>query len=233
VTSILVVDDEPQIVRALRASLLGHGYEVATAALGQEALSVAADHPPDLVILDLGLPDLDGVQVLESLRRWSSVPVIVLSVREAQSDKVAALDAGADDYLAKPFGMDELLARIRAALRRAATEDDQGPILRFDDLVVDLPNRSVHHDGRPIHLTPIEFSLLEAMVTHPGKLLTHAWLLERVWGRGYRDATHYLRVYVRQLRRKLGDAAAAPRLIATDPGIGYRWLPDPDPGGDR
>jgi two-component system, OmpR family, KDP operon response regulator KdpE len=231
-TVVLVVDDEPQIRRALGTSLRAQGYDVATAANGEEGLAEAASRRPDLVVLDLGLPDMDGVDVLRRLRGWSAVPVIVLSVREAQADKVAALDAGADDYLSKPFGMEELLARMRATLRRAGPPEGAEPVLRFDGpdgLVVDLGRRSVAREGRPVHLTPTEYSLLEAMVSHPGKLLTHAWLLGEVWGPRYRDESHYLRVYVRQLRKKLGDEAASPTFIATEPGIGYRWLREPDP----
>jgi two-component system KDP operon response regulator KdpE len=229
VTAILVVDDEPQILRALRTSLTGHGYTMRGAATGEEALAEVAASPPDLVILDLGLPDIDGVQVIAELRSWSKVPVIVLSVRDAQAGKVAALDAGADDYLTKPFGMDELLARIRATLRRAVPGPSQGAVLSFGRLEVDLSKRLVRNEGVRVHLTPTEYGLLEAFVMNPGKLLTHTWLLQRVWGPRYEVESHYLRVYVRQLRQKLGDDAAAPALILTEPGVGYRWLPDPDP----
>jgi len=227
-TSILVVDDEPQIVRALRASLSAHGYEVLTAATGEDALAQAAASAPDCMILDLGLPDMDGTQVITQLRSWSEMPVIVLSAREEQVDKVAALDAGADDYLSKPFGIDELLARIRATLRRAKPAEPNPPVLRFGELEIDLERRLVKRGGEPIHVTPTEYGLLEAMVTNPGKLLTHQWLLRRVWGRGYGEESHYLRIYVRQLRRKLGDDAAAPIYVATEPGVGYRWIYEPD-----
>ena len=223
-TRVLVVDDEPQIRRALRTSLQAHGYEVMAVGTGEEALTSAAEASPDLVFLDLGLPDLDGTEVIRRLRSFSEVPVIVLSVRDRQADKVAALDAGADDYVTKPFGMEEVLARLRATLRRAHPEEPDPPVQRFGDLEVDVAKRLVTRTDMPVHLTPTEYGLLEALVTNPGKLLTHQWLLRRVWGQGYGQESHYLRVYVRSLRRKLGDAAAAPRLILTEPGVGYRWI---------
>jgi two-component system KDP operon response regulator KdpE len=224
VTTILVVDDEPQIRRALRTSLEAHGYEVQTAGTGEEAVVAAAEDAPDLVFLDLGLPDLDGTEVIRRVRAFSEVPVIVISVRDQQADKVSALDAGADDYVAKPFGMQEVLARLRAQLRRAQPEEIGAAVLRFGDLEVDLARRLVTGPGGPVHLTKTEYALLEAFVTNPGKLLTHQWLLRKVWGRGYGEESHYLRVYVRALRRKLGDQAAAPALILTEPGVGYRWI---------
>jgi len=224
VTRILVVDDEPQIRRALRTSLEAHGYAVQTAGTGEEAVLGMAEGSPDLVFLDLGLPDLDGAEVIRRLRSFSEVPVIVLSVRDQQADKVAALDAGADDYVTKPFGMEELLARLRAQLRRAQAEEAEPVVLRFGELQVDLARRLVTLGGEPVHLTRTEYGLLEAFVTNPGKLLTHQWLLREVWGRGYGEESHYLRVYVRALRRKLGDHAAAPALILTEPGVGYRWI---------
>lgn len=223
-TKILVVDDEPQIRRALRTSLEAHGYEVRTAANGIEAIEAAADASPDLMLLDLGLPDIDGRSVIERIRGFSEVPVIVVSVRDLQADKVAALDAGADDYVTKPFAMEELLARLRATLRRSHPEDPAPPVRRVGDLEIDLSRRLVTLGAERIHLTKTEWGLLEALVTNPGKLLTHQWLLRRVWGPGYAEESHYLRVYVRALRRKLGDAAAAPRLILTEPGVGYRWI---------
>ena len=223
-TRVLVVDDEPQIRRALRTSLEAHGYEAESVGTGGEAVVGVADRPPDLVLLDLGLPDLDGTDVIARIRAFSKVPIIVLSVRESQRDKVAALDAGADDYVTKPFGMEELLARARVVLRRKASEEPVPPILRSGDLEVDLAKQLVTRGGRPIHLTPTEYGLLEAMATNPGKLLTHQWLLRRVWGQGYGTETTYLRTYVRALRKKLGDDAAAPELIATEPGVGYRWV---------
>ena len=223
-TRILVVDDEPQIRRALRTSLEAHGYAVQTAGTGEEAVLGMAEGSPDLVFLDLGLPDLDGTEVIRRVRSFSEVPVIVLSVRDQQADKVAALDAGADDYVTKPFGMEELLARLRAQLRRAQAEEAEPVVLRFGELQVDLARQLVTLGGEPVHLTRTEYGLLEAFVTNPGKLLTHQWLLREVWGRGYGEESHYLRVYVRALRRKLGDHAAAPALILTEPGVGYRWI---------
>ena len=226
-TTILVVDDEPQIRRALRTSLEAHGYQVRTASNGTEAIEVAAEAAPDLVFLDLGLPDLDGTQVIERVRSFSDVPVIVISVRDRQTDKVEALDAGADDYVSKPFAMEELLARLRAALRRTHAEEPAPSVLHFGDVVVDLGRRLVEVAGERVHLTKTEWALLEALATNPGKLLTHQWLLRRVWGPGYAEESHYLRVYVRALRRKLGDEATAPKLILTEPGVGYRWLAEP------
>lgn len=223
-TNILVVDDEPQIRRAMRTSLEAHGYAVRTAGTGQEAVVAAAEASPDLVFLDLGLPDLDGTEVIRRVRAFSEVPVIVLSVRDRQADKVAALDAGADDYVTKPFGMEEVLARLRAQLRRTHGDEPGPSLLRFGELEVDLGRRLVTLAGEMVHLTKTEYALLEAFVTNPGKLLTHQWLLRTVWGRGYGEESHYLRVYVRAVRRKLGDRAAAPALILTEPGVGYRWI---------
>ena len=228
-TLVLVVDDEPQIRRALRTSLEAHGYQVATVGTGEEGVVGVAEQGPDLVLLDLGLPDLDGTDVLRRIRGFSDVPVIVVSVREDQSDKVAALDAGADDYVTKPFGMEELLARGRAAMRRKQPEEPAVPVQRFGGLEVDLGRRLVSRDGEPVHLTPTEYGLLEAFVTNPGKLLTHQWLLRKVWGQGYGTETTYLRTYVRALRKKLGDDAQAPDLIVTEPGVGYRWVAEHTP----
>jgi two-component system, OmpR family, KDP operon response regulator KdpE len=232
-TRVLVIDDEPQILRALRRSLEAQDYEVTTAEDGEEGLASAAARTPNLVVLDLGLPDLDGTEVIRRLRSWTDVPVIVLSVREGRSDKIEALDAGADDYVTKPFDVEELLARMRAALRRTDDELASEPVVRFGDLHVDLARRLVRVGDEPVHLTPNEYSLLEAMVTNPGKLLTHQWLLRKVWGRGYGNESHYLHVYVRQLRQKLGDDAAMPRFIITEPGVGYRWSPDASAAADR
>lgn len=223
-SKVLVVDDEPQIRRALRTSLGAHGYEVRTAANGQEAVVAAAEETLDLVFLDLGLPDLDGTEVIRRIRSFSDVPIIVLSVRDRQSDKVDALDAGADDYVTKPFGVEEVLARLRAAVRRSQPGEGSPATLVFDGLEIDLVRRLVTASGERVHLTRTEYALLEALATNPGKLLTHQWLLRRVWGVGYGEESHYLRVYVRALRRKLGDQASAPRLILTEPGVGYRWI---------
>jgi two-component system, OmpR family, KDP operon response regulator KdpE len=224
---ILVVDDEPQIRRALRTSLEARHYEVSTVGTGEEGVVGVAELAPDLVLLDLGLPDLDGTEVIRRVRAFSDVPIIVLSVREAQRDKVAALDAGADDYVTKPFGMEEVLARARAAVRRVQPERPSPSLLRFGALEIDLARRLVTRDEGAIHLTPTEYGLLEALVGNPGKLLTHQWLLRRVWGQGYGSETTYLRTYVRALRRKLGDDAANPELITTEPGVGYRWIAEP------
>jgi len=227
VSRVLVVDDEPQIRRALRTSLEAHGYAVSTVATGEEGVVGAADLAPELVLLDLDLPDLDGTEVIRRIRAFSDVPVIVLSVREGQADKVAALDAGADDYVTKPFGMEELLARARAAMRRVQPEDPSPPVKVFGNVEVDLARQLVTSRGDQLHLTRTEYALLEALVTNPGKLLTHQWLLRRVWGQGYGTETTYLRTYVRALRKKLGDDASAPALIITEPGVGYRWVGEP------
>ena len=226
-TRVLVVDDEPQILRALRINLRVRNYEVDTAATGAEALEVAGRHPPDLIILDLGLPDLSGLEVIEGLRGWTSAPIVVLSGRADSADKVEALDVGADDYVTKPFSMDELLARMRAALRRAGPPDD-APQVKLGDLVVDLAARRV--EGGPdgdIRLTPTEWHLLEVLLRHPGKLLSQQQLLTEVWGPGYASATGNLRLYMAQLRRKLEPDPARPRWLITEPGMGYRFQPEP------
>jgi len=220
---ILAVDDEPQILRALRTSLAARGHEVLTAPNGETALDILTSNEVDLVILDLGLPGIDGVEVIRRLRSWSAVPVVVLSVRDAQADKVAALDAGADDYVSKPFGMDELQARMRAVLRRTGSGADERPVVRAGDLEIDLAKQLVTRAGKPIHLTRTEFALLELFATNPGKLLTHRWLLQKVWGDAYRDESHYVRVYVAGLRKKLEQDPGSPSLILTEPGVGYRW----------
>jgi two-component system, OmpR family, KDP operon response regulator KdpE len=221
---ILVVDDEPQILRALQTSLRGAGYEVDTATTGGEALTAAAVRPPDAVILDLVLPDMSGTGVCRELRTWSTMPVIVLSVVGDEDEKVAALDAGADDYVTKPFGLDELLARLRAALRRA--EPSGEPVLEIGELRIDLEAHAVTFDGRAVQLTPHEYSLLTLLARNEGKLLTHQAILRDVWGKAYADESHYLHVYVSQLRRKLEPDPARPRYILTEPGAGYR-LVDP------
>ncbi len=234
-TRVLVVDDEPQILRALRINLRVRHYEVSIAANGALALAEAAKHPPDVVILDLGLPDLDGVEVIQGLRGWTSAPIIVLSGRADSTDKVEALDAGADDYVTKPFGMEELLARIRAVGRRAAP-DGEVPRVRLGDLVVDLAAKRVtpapgpgHHDAGPdIRLTPTEWHLLEVLLRNPGKLLSQRQLLTKVWGPGYAEAAGNLRLYMAQLRRKLEPDPARPRWLITEPGMGYRYQPRPD-----
>ena len=230
--TILVVDDEPQMLRALRINLRARDYQVYTAATGAEALEQASRHPPDLVILDLGLPDLDGVEVIQGLRGWTAAPIIVLSGRADAVDKVEALDAGADDYVTKPFGMEELLARMRAVGRRAIGDGDE-PQFRLGDLVVDLAaKRVIPREGVDIRLTPTEWHLLEVLLRHPGKLLGQQYLLQQVWGPGYAAATGNLRLYMAQLRRKLEPDPTRPRWLLTEPGLGYRFQPDPDPSTD-
>ena len=234
-TRVLVIDDEPQILRALRINLRVRSYEVDTAATGSEALATAAKHPPDLVILDLGLPDLDGVEVIEGLRGWTQAPIIVLSGRTDATNKVDALDAGADDYVTKPFGMEELLARMRAAVRRATPETSE-PRVRLGGLVVDLAAKRVTRadleagpdGGADVRLTPTEWHLLEVLLRNPGKLLSQRQLLTEVWGPGYADAAGNLRLYMAQLRRKLEPDPARPRWLMTEPGMGYRYQPGPD-----
>jgi two-component system, OmpR family, KDP operon response regulator KdpE len=224
---VLVVDDDPQILRAVRTSLQGHSYEVLTAGNGETALDLLPDSDVDLIVLDLGLPGIGGQEVIKRVRAWSEVPIIVLSVRDGQHDKVGAFDAGADDYVTKPFGMPELLARMRA-VRRRAEGDRRPPVVRFGEFEVDLGRQLVRMGDLMIHLTPTEYRLLEAFVTNPGKLLTHRWLLQKAWGPGYATENQYLRVFIRQLRSKLGDDPARPRFIVTEAGLGYRWMPDPD-----
>ena len=219
---VLVVDDEPQILRALQTNLRGAGYDVATAATARDALAAAAMRPPDAVILDLVLPDGSGVDVARELRSWSAAPILVLSVVGDESEKVAALDAGADDYVQKPFGIDELLARLRALLRRAGPSTE--PVLEVGELVIDLDKRLVTVDGRRVQLTPNEFDLLRVLAQNEGKLMTHPTLLREVWGPAYGTESHYLHVYVSQLRRKLEDDPSRPRYLLTEPGAGYRLV---------
>ncbi len=223
-TRVLVVDDEPQLLRALRINLAARDYDVATAADGTSAIQAAADRTPDLVVLDLGLPDMDGVDVIHALRAWTPVPIVVLSGRAGSSDKVHALDAGADDYVTKPFSLDELLARIRAVTRRAgASVDTAVTIGRHRISLTDRTVRST--DGQPPHLTRTEWQLLEILAANPGKLITQNNLLRQVWGAGYESQTHYLRQYMAHLRRKLEDNPAHPRHLLTEPGMGYRFTP--------
>ncbi|GAY07847.1 sensor histidine kinase [Pseudonocardia sp. N23] len=224
---VLVVDDDPQILRALRINLAAHGYDVTLADSGAAALRAAADGRPDVVVLDLGLPDLDGTEVVEGLRGWSSVPIVVLSARTDSTDKVRALDAGADDYVTKPFGMAELLARLRAAVRRAAVSvaADGGAVVDTGGFRVDLAAKQVERDGRPVHLTPTEWGILEMLARHPGRLVAQRDILREVWGPGYATETNYLRVYLAQLRRKLEPDPGRPRYLLTEPGMGYRLQP--------
>jgi two-component system KDP operon response regulator KdpE len=224
VTRVLIVDDEPAILKALAINLRARRYEVFTAPNGTEALSVAAAHPPDIVILDLGLPDLDGTEVIGGLRGWTSVPILVLSGRSDSSDKVEALDAGADDYVTKPFGMDELLARLRAMTRRVGVGDEQ-PLVAFGDVTVDLAARRVTRADAEVRLTPTEWHLLEVLLRHPGKLLSQRQLLTEVWGPGYETAQGNLRLYMGQLRKKLEPDPARPRFFHNEPGMGYRFDP--------
>jgi two-component system, OmpR family, KDP operon response regulator KdpE len=219
---VLVVDDEPQILRALETTLGGAGYEVRSATNAKEALAAAAAGRPDVVILDLVLPDGSGVEVSRELRRWTTAPIIVLSVVEDEREKVAALDAGADDYVTKPFGIDELLARVRAALRRSHPSGD--PEVRIGELVVDLEKRSVTMAGERVSLTPNEFDMLALFAKNEGKLLTHRAILKAVWGPAYSDESHYLHVYVSQLRRKIEPDPARPRYLLTESGAGYRFV---------
>lgn len=227
---VLVVDDEPQILRALKTSLEARDYDVVVADRGESALTLVATSEVDLVILDLGLPDLEGLEVAKRIRAFSEIPIIVLTVQEALGAKVAALDAGADDYVTKPFAMEELLARMRATLRRAGQDDTRQPLLTFGDIQIDLAGQLVRKGDKNVRLTPTEYRLLEAMATQPGKLLTQRWLLARVWGPGYSQESQYLRVFVGQLRKKLEDDPRSPRWILTEPGVGYRW--NPGNGGD-
>jgi two-component system, OmpR family, KDP operon response regulator KdpE len=223
---ILVVDDEPQIVRALKVILRGAGYSTDQAESKEEALNAVSVHPPDAMVLDLVLPDGSGVEVCSEVRSWTSLPIIVLSAVGDEREKVRALDAGADDYITKPFGTDELLARLRAALRRVS-EDGREPTIDLGGLVIDLAARTVAKDGEEIHLTPIEFGLLRVLALNRGKLVTHRQLLREVWGPAYEDETHYLRVHVAHIRAKIEREPSRPRHLITEPGIGYRLRDEP------
>ncbi len=225
-TRVLVVDDEPQIVRALVINLKARKYEVDSAHDGASALELAAARHPDVVVLDLGLPDMDGVEVIRGLRGWTRVPIIVLSARHASDEKVEALDAGADDYVTKPFGMDELLARMRAAVRRAEPVTAEGePVITTGGFTVDLAAKKVNRQGADVRLTPTEWHLLEVLVRNSGRLVSQTQLLQEVWGPAYRKETNYLRVYLAQLRRKLEADPSHPRHFITEPGMGYRFEP--------
>jgi two-component system KDP operon response regulator KdpE len=222
---VLVVDDEPQIRRALGVNLRTRGYDVDVAGTGEEALALAARHHPDVVVLDLGLPGIDGVEVIHGLRGWTEVPIIVLSVRESEQEKVAALDAGADDYVTKPFGMDELLARLRASLRRATPSGETATVVT-DDFTIDLVAKKVRDaDGEEIRLTPTEWEIIEVLVRNTGKLVPQRNLLQEVWGPQYGTETNYLRVFMAQIRRKLEPDPSRPRYFVTEPGMGYRFEP--------
>ena len=223
-TRVLVIDDEAPILRALRINLTARKFEVSTAADGASGLAAMARDRPDVLILDLGLPDMDGTEVIKGVRGWTSTPIIVLSAWGQESQKVAALDAGADDYVTKPFGMDELLARLRAAVRRASPAPE-APVVTTDDFTVDLADKRVIRGGKDVRLTPTEWQLLEVLVRHAGRLVTQRQLLAEVWGPSYQNEAHYLRVYVANLRRKLEPDPSAPRHLLTEPGIGYRFRP--------
>ncbi|MBK9266443.1 MAG: response regulator [Polyangiaceae bacterium] len=221
---VLVVEDEPQMLRFMRATLGSHGYRLLEASTSAEALMLATTHNPELVLLDLGLPDGDGIDVTRRIREWSRMPIIVISARGREDDKVAALDAGADDYLTKPFGVNELLARMRVALRHArgssATKAVQ--VLEFGELKIDLVRREVTIAGREVHLTPIEYKLLVLLAQHAGKVLTHQQILKEVWGPVYANQAHYVRVHMAELRKKIESNPARPKLLVTEPGVGYR-----------
>ena len=224
---ILVIDDEPQILRALRTILTEKQFRVTTANRGEEGLALAAASPPDIVILDLGLPDMDGIEVCSRLREWTQCPIIVLSVRDSERDKVAALDKGADDYLTKPFGIEELLARVRVALRHAAQRQGaQSRIVKAGPLTIDLAWHSVTRNGEEVKLTATEFNLLAYLAANRGRVLTHQSILTHVWDPADADHTEYLRVYMRQLRKKLEEDPEQPQYLITEPGVGYRFLTD-------
>jgi two-component system KDP operon response regulator KdpE len=222
VTRVLLVDDDTALLRALSINLRARSHEVDVAQTGRGALALAAKQPPDLVVLDLGLPDMDGADVISGLRGWSDVPILVLSARDRQAAKVAALDAGADDYIVKPFGMDELLARMRAALRRATRGPEQ-PVVETPDFTIDLAARRVDKDGHEVTLTATEWHVLEVLVRNANRTVDHQRLLDEVWGPAYRDQTNYLRVYVAALRRKLEPIPGKPRYLITASGLGYRF----------
>jgi two-component system, OmpR family, KDP operon response regulator KdpE len=219
---ILVVDDERQIRRFLRTSLSAHGFVVLEASTGQEGLLSAAQERPELLILDLGLPDMDGIEVIRQLREWSRVPILILSVRDQETDKISALDAGADDFLTKPFGVGELMARIRVALRHSQPRGDE-PVFQLDDLKVDFNRHQVFLRGKELALTPTEYDLLRALIQSNGRVLTHRQLLKQVWGPGYESESHLLRVNISNLRQKIELDPTQPRFIVTEPGVGYRF----------
>jgi two-component system, OmpR family, KDP operon response regulator KdpE len=228
IARILVIDDEPQIRKFLRISLNAYGYEVIEAVRGEDGVAKSATETPDLVIVDLGLPDLDGQEVIARIREWSKVPIIVLSVRAAEGEKVAALDRGADDYVTKPFGIQELLARVRAALRGRRQDGEPPPtVVTIGDLSIDIPRRRVQVAGGEIRLSRKEFAILRLLTQHAGRIVTHQQLLREVWGPAHEHETHYLRIYIGHLRQKLGDDPADPRYISNEPGVGYRLL-EPD-----
>lgn len=226
---ILLVDDEPAIHRFLRPTLTAAGYDVVAATTGREAMLLAATQQPAMMILDLGLPDMDGKSVIAQLRGWTMLPIVVLSARDREAEKIEALDLGADDFVNKPFGVGELMARIRTALRHVAGRPDETPFLKLDDIVIDLPRHRVTKAGEDVRLTPREFELLAYLARHAGKVLTHRQILKQVWGVAHEGDVQYLRVYIGQLRAKLEIDPAAPSIIVTEPGVGYR-VAEPEPG---
>jgi two-component system, OmpR family, KDP operon response regulator KdpE len=223
--NIIIVEDEKQIRRFVRSALEAEGCRVFETQTGKQGLVEAGTRKPDLIILDLGLPDLDGIDMIRDLRNWSAVPILILSARSTENEKIVALDAGADDYLTKPFGVGELLARVRALLRRQGKTSEGGAVVAFGDVQVDLARRAVTRTGRPVHLTQIEYRLLCLLIANPGKVLTHRTLLREVWGPSYVESSHYLRVYVGHLRQKLETDPAQPQHIRTETGVGYRFQP--------
>jgi len=227
---VLAIEDDPQIRKFLRVTLTSQGYHLLEASTGEEGVRLAASHRPDLIILDLGLPDRDGLVVTREIREWTRTPILVLSARGREGDKVAALDAGADDYVTKPFSVGELLARMRVALRHAAEAASPGPepVYRAGDLQIDLSRRLVHVRNAEVHLTPIEYRILAILVRHAGRVVTQRQLLAEVWGPAFETESHYLRVYMQQLRRKLEDVPARPRYLRTEPGVGYRLIEPAD-----
>lgn len=228
--TVLLIEDEPQMRRFLKITLQGHGYRLMEAQSGQEGLTEVATRNPEIVLLDLGLPDMDGLEVTKRIREWSRVPIIVLSARDQEDDKIRALDAGADDYLTKPFGAGELMARIRVALRHLTIKHSEGedPVFTLASLKVDFSKRQVFREGKEVHVTPIEYKLLSILIRHAGKVITHNQLMKEVWGPGYADQTHYLRIYMAQLRHKLEVDPARPRFFINEPGVGYRLRIEPE-----
>jgi two-component system KDP operon response regulator KdpE len=226
---VLVVDDDVRILKTLEVNLRARGFEAVLARSGEEALQLAARHHPDVVVLDLGLPGMDGLDVVRGLRGWTSVPIVVLSARETEAAKVEALDLGADDYLTKPFGMDELFARLRASLRRAVVPEGD-PVVTTPDFTIDFAAKQIHRDGEPVRLTPTQWHIVEVLVRNAGRLVTYEQVLQEVWGPSYGKETNYLRVFMTQIRQKLEPDHAKPRYFITEPGIGFRFeLPTPDP----